>query len=139
MMGMNKGVIAAMVGAATLLSGCIPAGEPPRSSGSYDYNRPDPAYGGYDADRYYRDDPNYREHRLSDNDRVYRGRDGRYYCRRDNGTTGLIVGGVAGGILGNIIAPGGSALLGTIIGAVGGGVAGKAIDKSDAKDGYVCK
>lgn len=135
----NKGVIAALA-AGTLLSGCIPAGDrPSRGYSDYDYNRPDPAYGGYEADRYYRDDPNYRERRLSDNDRVYRGKDGRYYCKRDNGTTGLIVGGVAGGILGNIIAPGGSALLGTIIGAVGGGVAGKAIDKNDSKDGVNCR
>src|SRR3546814_6781219 len=84
--------------------------------GRYDYNRPDPRYGGYYADRYYRDDPRYRERRLSRNDRVYRGRDGRYYCRRSDGTTGLIVGGLAGGVLGNVIAPGGSETLGTIIG-----------------------
>ena len=136
---MTKGVIA-ILAAGTLLSGCIPPGDhPSRAYSDYDYNRPDPTYGGYEADRYYRDDPNYRERRLSDNDRVYRGRDGRYYCKRDNGTTGLIVGGVAGGILGNIIAPGGSALLGTILGAVGGGVAGKAIDKSDSKDGVSCR
>jgi outer membrane lipoprotein SlyB len=138
-MSINKRMVVAIAGTAMLLGGCIPAGNSPRTYSDYDYNQPDPAYGGYEADRYYRDDPNYRERRLTDNDRVYRGRDGRYYCRRDNGTTGLIVGGVAGGILGNIIAPGGSALLGTIIGAVGGGVAGRAIDKSDAKDGMVCK
>jgi hypothetical protein len=29
------------------------------------------------------------------NDRVWRGNDGRYYCKRDNGTTGLIIGGAA--------------------------------------------
>ena len=34
--------------------------------------------------------------------------DGRYYCRRSDGTTGLIVGGIAGGVLGNIIADGSS-------------------------------
>jgi hypothetical protein len=138
-MGINKRMIAAMAGAATLLGGCIPAGDHPRNYGDYDYNRPDPAYGGYEADRYYRDNPRYGERPLADNDRVYRGRDGRYYCKRDDGSTGLIVGGVAGGILGNIIAPGGSALLGTILGAVGGGVAGRAIDKSDSKDGVRCR
>ena len=74
--------------------------------GNYDWNRPDPSDGGYYADRYYRDDHRYREHRLSQDERVYRGRDGRYYCRRSDGTTGLIVGGVSGGILGSIIAPG---------------------------------
>ena len=97
----------------------------------YDYDRPDPSYGNYYADRYHRDDPRrYRERRLSTNDRIYRGQDGQYYCRRSDGTTGLIVGALAGGALGNVIAPGGSELVGTIIGAIGGGVAGRAIDRN---------
>jgi len=99
--------------------------------GGYDYNRPDPRYNGYYADRYYHADPRYRPYRLSSNDRIYRGSDGRYYCRRSDGTTGLIVGGIAGGILGNIIAPGGSKTLGTILGAVAGGAAGSAIDANN--------
>jgi outer membrane lipoprotein SlyB len=67
--------------------------------------------------------------RLSRNDRVYRGGNGRYYCRRSDGTTGLIVGGLAGGALGNVIAGGGSRLLGTLIGAGGGAVLGQSIDR----------
>ena len=101
-----------------------------RQYGQYDYNRPDPRYNGYYADRYYRTG-RYNEYRLSGNDRIYRGSDGRYYCRRSDGTTGLIVGGIAGGVLGNIIAPGGSKTLGTILGAIGGGAAGAAIDSSN--------
>jgi hypothetical protein len=98
----------------------------------YDYNRPDPSYGGYYADRYYREDGiRYRERRLSRNERIYRGEDGRYYCRRSDGTTGLIVGAIAGGVLGNVIAPGGSEELGTVLGAIAGGLAGQAIDRSD--------
>jgi hypothetical protein len=96
----------------------------------YDYNRPDPSYGNYYADRYYSDDPRYRERRLSRNDRIYRGEDGRYYCRRSDGTTGLVVGAIAGGVLGNLIAPGGSETLGTILGALGGGFAGREIDRN---------
>jgi len=97
----------------------------------YDYNRPDPRAGGYYADQYYRqDNRRYRERQLSQNDRIYRGKDGQYYCRRSDGTTGLIVGAIAGGVLGNVIAPGGSDTLGTILGAVGGGVAGRAIDRN---------
>lgn len=99
--------------------------------GGYDYNRPDPRYSGYYADRYYRVDPRYRPYRLGPNDRIYRGSDGRYYCRRSDGTTGLIVGGIAGGILGNIIAPGESKTLGTILGAVAGGAVGGAIDANN--------
>jgi len=97
----------------------------------YDHDRPDPSYGNYYAERYYRDDPRrYRERHVARQERVYRGQDGRYYCRRPDGTTGLIVGAVAGGALGNVIAPGGSEVLGTILGAIGGGVAGRAIDRN---------
>jgi hypothetical protein len=32
---------------------------------AYDYDRPDPAYGGYYADRYYVDNNRYRERRLA--------------------------------------------------------------------------
>jgi outer membrane lipoprotein SlyB len=99
----------------------------------YDYNRPDPAYGGYEADRYYRDDPRYQERRLGTNDRIYAGRDGRYYCRRNDGTTGLIVGGIAGGVLGTALRPGGSGLLGALLGGAGGAVAGQAIDKNNVR------
>lgn len=96
----------------------------------YDYDHPDPAYGGYYADRYFRDDSRYQERRLSADERVYRGQDGRYYCRRSDGTTGLIVGGVAGGLLGNALAPGGSKTLGTLLGAAGGAAIGTAVDQN---------
>jgi hypothetical protein len=101
---------------------------------NYDWNRPDPSYGGYDAGRYYREDNRrYRERRLSRNDRVYRGQDGRYYCRRSDGTTGLIVGGVAGGLLGAAIAPGGSEVLGALLGAAGGAAIGASVEKGEAR------
>lgn len=120
--------------AAGLLAGCVSYDQERQSAtdwSRYDHDRPDPSYGNYYADRYHRDDPRrYRERKVSRNERVYRGQDGRYYCRRPDGTTGLIVGAVAGGALGNVIAPGGSELLGTILGAVGGGVAGRAIDRN---------
>lgn len=112
--------------------------------GRYDYNSPDPRYNGYYADRYYRQDPRYGQHVLGPNDRIYRGQDGRYYCRRSDGSTGLVVGalagGVAGGILGNLIAPGGSNTVGTVIGALGGAAAGAAIGNSaDKNDQFVCR
>ncbi|MDR6848641.1 hypothetical protein J2X47_000084 [Sphingomonas sp. BE270] len=130
-----------LIAASTLVAGCTEYGDGPRRGygdggySRYDYDRPDPAYNGYDASRYYRDDPRrYQERRLSSNDRVYRGSDGRYYCRRNDGTTGLIVGGVAGGALGAAIAPGGSGVLGALLGGIGGALAGQAIDKSDNRD-----
>ncbi len=117
------------------LSGCMSDGtdQGGQSFSSYDYDHPDPSYGGYDAARYYRDDPRYQERQMAENDRLYRGNDGRYYCRRSDGTTGLIVGALAGGVLGDIIAPGGSKTFGTVLGAGGGAIAGNAIDRSSAR------
>lgn len=107
--------------------------------GRYDYNNPDPSYGGYYADRYYRNDSRYRERRLSNDDRVYRGRDGRYYCRRSDGSTGLIVGGLAGGAAGAIIAEGDSKPLGAIIGAIGGAAIGAAVDSGNRNRDVRCR
>jgi Glycine zipper 2TM domain len=97
----------------------------------YDHNRVDPRYGGYYADRYYRDGRYYRPYRLSYNDRVYRGGNGRYYCRRSDGTTGLIVGAAVGGLLGNEVGRGRSNTLGAIIGAAGGGLLGREIERGN--------
>jgi len=86
----------------------------------------------WDAAKHYRkDERRYHPRHLGRNDRVYRGSDNRYYCKRDDGTTGLIVGGITGGVLGNVIAPGGSKTIGTIAGAGLGAIIGKAIDDGD--------
>jgi hypothetical protein len=86
-------------------------------------------YGAWDPVPYYRrDDRRYRSRRMSRHDVIYRGSDNRYYCRRDDGTAGLIVGGIAGGVLGNVIAPRRSKTIGTIIGASAGAIIGKSID-----------
>lgn len=131
-------IAVAALGAAMLVSGCNGlggglGGGSYNGYSSYDYNRPDPAQGGYYADRYYRDDARYRERRLGNRDRIYAGRDGRYYCRRNDGTTGLIVGGIAGGVLGTALQPGGSGLLGALLGGAGGAALGKSIDKNNVR------
>jgi len=84
-----------------------------------------------DRDRfYYREDHRHHERRLVRYDEViYHGDDGRYYCHRSDGTTGLIVGAVAGGVIGNQLARGKSAALGTVLGVAGGALIGQAIDK----------
>ena len=122
----TTGTGAAVLAALSLVSlgGCTEYGD----RGAY---APPPSEGPYYADQYYRDAPTYEERRLSDTDTVYVGRDGRYYCKRNDGTTGLIVGGITGGVLGNVIAPGGSKTLGTIIGAGAGALIGRAIDDGD--------
>ena len=63
---------------------------------------------------------------LGRNDRVYRGRDGRAYCRRNDGTTGLVIGAVGGGVLGNVL---GGGTLGTLLGAGGGALLGRSVDR----------
>ena len=62
--------------------------------------------------------------------REWRGRDGRTYCRRSNGTTGLVVGGVTGALVGHGIAGRGDKTLGAIVGGVAGAFGGQAIDKT---------
>lgn len=79
-------------------------------------------------ERHYVANKKYKPRRMSRNDTVYRGNDGRYYCRRSDGTTGLIVGALAGGTLGNVIAPGESKLIGSLIGGSLGAILGKELD-----------
>lgn len=106
-----------------------PGGYNPAPGGPGYYND-DRVESGYEPSRYYRDG-NYQERVLSSDERVYRGQDGRYYCKRNDGTTGLIVGAIGGGVLGNVIDGGHSRGVGTILGAIVGGVAGKSIDQNN--------
>lgn len=77
--------------------------------------------------RYY-DEPVYRD------TRIWRGRDGRYYCSRRDGTTGLLIGAGVGGLIGHELAGrGGDRTLGAILGAAGGAILGRAIDRSDSR------
>jgi hypothetical protein len=81
----------------------------------------------YDAARYYREDPTYAERRLETRDEVYRGSDGRYYCKRTDGTVGMVVGGAGGALLGNIIDGGRNRTAGTLIGGALGALVGSAV------------
>ncbi len=103
-----------------------------RNHRRYDWNRPGPG-GNYYADQYYRDGRYYRERRLSRYDHIYRGRDGRYYCRRGDGTTGLIIGAGVGALIGNSIDDGRSSVLGTLIGAGAGAAIGREIDRGNVR------
>lgn len=73
---------------------------------------------------------NYRERRLSRKDQIFRGHDGRAYCRRSDGTTGLVIGGVGGAVLANLV---GGKTLGTLAGGVGGALLGREIDRGKVK------
>lgn len=96
---------------------------------NYDYNRYEPGYRAYYADRYYR--AGYQPVRVSRDTRIYRGQNGNYYCRRSDGTTGLIVGAAVGGLIGNSLDRGQSSLLGTLIGAGAGGLLGREIERGN--------
>ncbi len=65
--------------------------------------------------------------------REWVGKDGRRYCRRNNGTTGLIVGGVGGALLGRTVDSRGDRTLGTLGGAALGALAGRAVERETAK------
>ena len=70
---------------------------------------------------------------MSSNDRIYRGQNGRYYCRRGDGTTGLIVGAGVGALLGNQVNIGGSQTLRTIAGGAIGAALGRAITRGNLR------
>ena len=131
---MKRFVIAAAIAALPLTAiGTAPAAaDPPAWAPAHGKRAKDKWY----ADEHYRAGSHYKARRLDADDIVYRGRDGRYYCKRDDGTAGLIIGGIAGGVIGNTIAPGGSKTVGTVLGAVAGGLLGKEIDDDD---GPVCR
>jgi len=61
--------------------------------------------------------------------REWRGHDGRRYCRKPDGTTGLVVGGVAGALLGRTIDSRGDRSTGTILGAAAGALAGREVER----------
>lgn len=82
----------------------------------------------YQQRAYYNSYPaNYGEP-VYNNTRVWRGEDDRYYCRKSDGTTGLLIGGAVGALLGREVAGRGDRTLGAILGAAGGALLGKSID-----------
>jgi len=79
-----------------------------------------------DAQRRYRD---------SDRDgRVYRDNRGRLRCKKKDGTTGAIIGGVGGARRGRTVDTRGDRTLGTLGGAAAGALAGRAIDRGSGND-----
>jgi hypothetical protein len=61
--------------------------------------------------------------------REWRGSDGRQYCRRGNGTVGLVVGGAGGALLGRAVDRRGSRATGTILGAAAGALLGRELQR----------
>jgi uncharacterized protein YcfJ len=65
--------------------------------------------------------------------RYWRGDDGRYRCRKGNGTTGLLIGGAAGALAGRAIDTHGSRTTGTVVGAAAGALLGREIERSNKR------
>ena len=61
---------------------------------------------------------------------VWRDRQGRYRCRRGNGTTGLLIGGAGGALIGHALDGGRNHLTGTVVGAVAGALVGREVQRS---------
>ncbi|MEJ2408019.1 MAG: glycine zipper 2TM domain-containing protein [Novosphingobium sp.] len=82
-------------------------------------------------DRHHYDHREY--HRTDNGIRYWRGENGRYYCRKSNGTTGLLIGGVAGALVGRAIDTHGDRATGTILGAAAGALLGREVDRNNSR------
>ena len=71
-----------------------------------------------------------RRYYYRDGVRYWRGNNGRYYCKKRNGTTGLLIGGAAGALVGRAIDGGRNNTTGTILGAAGGALLGREVERS---------
>lgn len=68
--------------------------------------------------------------------KTWRGKDGRTYCRKKNGTTGLLIGAAGGALVGRAVDSHGSRATGTILGAAAGALLGREVEKSR---GFKCR
>lgn len=59
--------------------------------------------------------------------REWRGKDGRLYCRKTDGTVGLVVGGAAGALVGRAVDTRGERTTGTVLGAAAGALLGREV------------
>lgn len=91
------------------------------------------AYNGNYGGNYGRYDGRYGEPVYAST-RVWRGDNGNYYCRRKDGTTGLLVGGAVGALLGHEVAGRrGDRTLGALLGGAAGALLGREIDRGDSR------
>lgn len=132
MRNLTKGLMGAFAAASVALTAPAYAGiaAPAKADGFHQLDQSASFHKKRKDRRYYANDQ-----RINRNTRVWRGEDGRYRCKKDNGTTGLLIGGAVGGLAGHEIAGGGDKLLGTIIGAGAGALIGREVDR----DKYRCR
>ena len=59
--------------------------------------------------------------------------------KSNNGTTGAVIGGVAGAVLGSNVAGRGDRTEGAVIGGLAGALLGNSVGRSNAKSSYACE
>ena len=129
---LKKIIISTAVAASALTA--LPAAAEAQSrygySSRYDNGYYNQGYGrSYQGQRYDRRYANQRYY----NQRTHNGGYYNHYGQRCSGSTGTIIGAIAGGLLGNQVAGRGDRTLGAILGAGAGALAGNAIDRSDCR------
>ncbi|WP_309622476.1 glycine zipper 2TM domain-containing protein [Novosphingobium sp.] len=110
-----KKIMVATMAAVTAITAVPAFGDPPPWA---------PAHGRrhHDRDRH--------DYRTSDNGvRYWRGDDGRYYCKRGDGTIGLLAGAALGALLGRAVDTRGERVTGTVLGAAAGALIGNELVK----------
>ena len=119
---MKKILIATMAAATAITS--VPAfGDPPSWAPAHGRRHHDRER--YDRDRDDRDGYRNQDYRTADNGvRYWRGDDGHYYCKRGDGTIGLLAGAALGDLLGRAVDTRGERVTGTVLGAAAGALIG---------------
>jgi hypothetical protein len=126
---LKKIIISTAVAASALTA--LPAAAEAQSRYGYSSRYDNRYYGQQRYDQGY--DRRYANQRYYDQ-RAYNGGYYNHYRQRCSGSTGTIIGAIAGGLLGNEVAGRrGDRTLGAIIGAGAGALAGRAIDRSDCR------
>jgi hypothetical protein len=100
--------------AATMVAPVIPVAAPAAAQGYY---QRDTTYQGYNGRTWHRN--------------------GRTYCRKPNGTVGLLVGGAAGALVGRAIDTHGERTTGTLLGAAAGALLGRHVQRNSGN--YRCR
>jgi len=128
---MKKTMLVIAAAGLTLPMAAPAAADPPRWA---------PAHGkrAKDAQRHYQQryaQQSYQPRYYTSNQgtQYWAGDDGRYYCKRSNGTTGLLIGAAGGALLGRTILSGGDRTLGTVVGAAAGALLGRQLDRGEVR------
>ena len=123
---MKKIAIALAAGALTIPA--VPAlADPPAHAPAHGKRAKDRA-ALYDARGYYIE-----PRRITRSSYMWQGKDGKYYSKRDNGTTGLVIGAGVGALAGHELAGRGDKTLGAILGGAAGAIIGREIDRGSLK------